>query len=975
MPVSQWKERFLGIDELPGELTPFEMEEFFTLAPKDIEAICAGFNKQFRIAVAIQLGFVRLSGGRLNSFNTLPRPLLKFVGDQLGLEAPSIASIRGIYKRKNTRIQHQAWAMTYLGIQAITKRQEAMLLAAMRAASNGTSSVDRLIDLACRWLVDRKVLIPGLYAIRELCVRASSDTEQSTYVTICKATTPEQRQVWADALLASRKDGRSTLEWLQSAPRRRSPKNVASIFEKIDFLTSLGIHAVELPGVSSQRLQDYARLMQQRSPRSFKRLKLESQILQLVSFLKVSLSQASDAAIQLTGKMTSDIVSRAAQNVKKADATTVVSYREALTAIFGMANNEKLEATALREKILEFQQTFGDKVFPTRAAAVRSELVDQNKSIRPLLKRLANLDVKGNDDDKGLAGLGTLRDLYEKNRTALPDHVKGHSKLWEPLVGEQADRERAMRAFEAETLLNLRKGFRRGSCWVDYSNTFRDRDHLLIPAAEWEKQKRRHYGLLRLPHNVDDYLNPLIKAAEQGLKAVASALRRGELDIKENDISLDRLEAEGEAPEVAAVRLMIDQEIGSIQLPELMLEMDVLTRFSKALQGRLPRSDRELLLNYAGVLGLGTDVTASGVAMMVTELTSADVAGAMKGLEFDNAIDKANTLVLEFINQLPIIAMWGDGKSASSDMMSLTTSRHLWNARLDPRRQTPSVGMYTHVHDRWSIIYHQPIVLGERQAGVAIEGVIRQTQLDLNRLAVDTHGYTDVAMAVSHGLGFDLCPRLRNLRERRLTVPRGMAVPESIKEVVDSTLNLEHVRAHWDDLVRVLASISNGTISAVTALQRFGSAAQGDPIYRAAQQLGRLLRTIYLCDYFTNPIFRREITRLLNRGEHVHTLQHAIHLGAVRHDRGRRPDEMIAISGALTLLSNLVIAWQANRMQTAVTSLEAKGVSVSKEMLRHISPVRYSSVNFRGTFRFPIDRYRQSLIIDGAPSLKVIRSN
>ena len=94
--MSQWKERFLGIDELPGELTPFEMEEFFTLVPKDIEAICAGFNKQFRIAVAIQLGFVRLSGCRLNSFNTLPRPLLKFVGDQLGLEAPSIASIRGI---------------------------------------------------------------------------------------------------------------------------------------------------------------------------------------------------------------------------------------------------------------------------------------------------------------------------------------------------------------------------------------------------------------------------------------------------------------------------------------------------------------------------------------------------------------------------------------------------------------------------------------------------------------------------------------------------------------------------------------------------------------------------------------------------------------------------------------------------------------------------------------------------------------
>jgi len=116
--MSQWKERFLGLDELPAELTSLEMEEFFTLAPKDVEAIRAGFKKQFRIAVAIQLGFIRLSGCRLNSFNTLPRPLLKFVGDQLAVEAPSIASIRGVYKRENTRLQHQAWAMTYLGVGA-----------------------------------------------------------------------------------------------------------------------------------------------------------------------------------------------------------------------------------------------------------------------------------------------------------------------------------------------------------------------------------------------------------------------------------------------------------------------------------------------------------------------------------------------------------------------------------------------------------------------------------------------------------------------------------------------------------------------------------------------------------------------------------------------------------------------------------------------------------------------------------------
>src|SRR3546814_19231554 len=67
--------------------------------------------------------------------------------------------------------------------------------------------------------------------------------------------------------------------------------------------------------------------------------------------------------------------------------------------------------------------------------------------------------------------------------------------------------------------------------------------------------------------------------------------------------------------------------------------------------------------------------------------------------------------------------------------------------------------IYSHVRDRWGIFYAQPFVLNERQAGVAIEGVVRQESIENSPLAVDTHGYTDFAMALARLLGFDLCPR------------------------------------------------------------------------------------------------------------------------------------------------------------------------------------------------------------------------
>ena len=46
-------------------------------------------------------------------------------------------------------------------------------------------------------------------------------------------------------------------------------------------------------------------------------------------------------------------------------------------------------------------------------------------------------------------------------------------------------------------------------------------------------------------------------------------------------------------------------------------------------------------------------------------------------------------------------------------------------------------------------------------------------------VAVDAHGVTNVATATAKLLDFDLCPRLRDLCQRKLFVPRGWPVPAS----------------------------------------------------------------------------------------------------------------------------------------------------------------------------------------------------
>ncbi|CAG9275158.1 hypothetical protein PUN4_990002 [Paraburkholderia unamae] len=64
---------------------------------------------------------------------------------------------------------------------------------------------------------------------------------------------------------------------------------------------------------------------------------------------------------------------------------------------------------------------------------------------------------------------------------------------------------------------------------------------------------------------------------------------------------------------------------------------------------------------------------------------------------------------------------------------------------------------------------------------------------------------------------------------------------------------------------------------------------------------------------------------LLNRGESVRQLQRAIDTGKIAPERGRRLDEMIAISASLTLLTNLFIAWNTQRIRQPLSVGKARG--------------------------------------------------
>jgi TnpA family transposase len=117
------------------------------------------------------------------------------------------------------------------------------------------------------------------------------------------------------------------------------------------------------------------------------------------------------------------------------------------------------------------------------------------------------------------------------------------------------------------------------------------------------------------------------------------------------------------------------------------------------------------------------------------------------------------------------------------------------------------------------IVNAQPIVLNERQVGAAIEGVLRQEEIGIVQLAVDTHGYTDFGMAFAHGPGLDLCSRLKALKDHHLFLPRGYEVPQILKPICEASLDLRHVPI-WNQWVHLIASHQRHQCAGVLCLRR-----------------------------------------------------------------------------------------------------------------------------------------------------------
>jgi TnpA family transposase len=227
--------------------------------------------------------------------------------------------------------------------------------------------------------------------------------------------------------------------------------------------------------------------------------------------------------------------------------------------------------------------------------------------------------------------------------------------------------------------------------------------------------------------------------------------------------------------------------------------------------------------------------------------------------------------------------------------------------------------------------------------------------MEVEKQFVDSHGQSEVAFAFCHLLGFDLLPRLKALASQKLSLTGDEQPGEysNLQPILKSNpINWEVICQQYDEMIKYTAALKHGNAEPEAILRRFTRNNVQHPTYKALSELGKAIKTIFLCRYLQSEALRREIHEGLNVVENWNSANAFIFYGKSGEiATNATKDQEISIL-ALHLLQSCLV-YVNTLMIEEVLSNKGLRLELTPEDYRALSPLIYSHINPYGLF--PLD--------------------
>jgi len=975
-----------------------ELEELWTLHPDEF-ILLRNKTKENKLSFALILKYFQVTSFFPKEISEIPKAIIFHIAKQINITVEIAKSFR--WNQKNSDI-YRRQIRNYLGFRRFGKEDVHKIKKWLIEIilPEGNQSIFYLQNKIYKHLNDNKIEPLSIERSKRHILSALNTFENNLFQKSTRLLTNNNKKSLLALIEIQEKQFAEDyyLRHLKQDAGNVSLESILEEIKKINRIREIGLSSSLFNGIPYRALEKYKTRIMTERPSEIRAHKDPIKYATLAIFCYVRSQEIMDNLVDLLIQVIHKIGTRSENkaNKKLISELKKVDGKQAILldlARVTVANPEGIikevvypvvKAEILQKIIKESQLTRGykEQVYTLMRSSYSSHY---RRMLAPILKTIS-FQSNNTIHQPVLKALEILKKYLDSTAIYYPTNqkipIKGVIKpSWQEIIVEKLEKngkgdgpqERVNRInYEIAVLKALREGLRCKEIWVNGANKYCNPDEDL--PADFDQRRDEHYLVLNKPKEAEEFTSNLQQEMRSALSVFNNGLPKNTnvkiLAKKGGYISLSPLEAQPPPPNLEAIKKQVFERWKTIGLLDILKETNFRTGFTSVFASTASREyldpdqlTKRLLLC---VFAYGTNTGLKRISASNPEITYEELRHIRRRYLTKTNLRSAIAEVINAILREREKKFFGE---ATTSVASDSKKFGVWDQNIltewHVRYGGRGVMIYWHIDKKSVLIFSQLKSCSSSEVSSMIEGVLRHcTDMNIQKGYVDSHGQSAVGFAFSYMLGFDLLPRIKAIHKEKLYRPESGKPDDypNLQNILTRPIRWDLIQEQYDQIVKFTTALRLGTADAESILRRFTSNNAQHPVYQALMELGKAIKTIFLCRYLHSEELRHEIQEGLNVVESSNSVNDFIFYGKAREiSTNRREDQELAML-CLHLLQNSLVYINTLMLQSVLSHPQWEN-KLEREDKRSITALFYEHINPYGLLlidlnqRIPLDKF------------------
>lgn len=984
----------------PSKISKNERTTYFSISEGIMEYI-ERFNSSInKVSFVLIIGYFKATG-RFYTSNTFYKEDIEYVSSELNINTKILEW--GKYLNSSSQTNVKKSVMKYLGIKPFVLDKS--IKTNLKSFIKDKLHPKIVFWSLCEYLMIRKMEIPSYGILQQIISKAILSYENAILNRFNRAVTIKDKEL-LDKLLEFYEKDHSKLSILtilkkpkQSIKQRFVSKTVKSFKYLKDFFEVL-LSLMNKINLSEKAIKYYGNVIRKSKLSQVKIKSNRKKYLYLFCFVIHQFHLYQDLLVEILLKSVQKVINysnkyciektfeKRNKDYEKMDSLIKVSISkdkliekikeilisndindsEKVMLILSLLEGEKENQENFKNKINEIKKQSENikknelfyEALESKSVSLQrklSEMIkhldfDNNSSNNRLIKSIENFKLKDSKIDKN----APTSFLDKKEKELLFDNEnKFRQSLYKSLL-----------------FVSIANSLKSGALNLKYSYKYQSLNEYLIDKYSWEKSRNeflKKAGLKKF-EDFDRIISILGKLLDKEYRRTNKRIMKN----KNPYVTIVRSKLKLITPKVYKENTVAMKELFPknkyISLLEILSTVNSFSQFLEPIhhyQHKYTKKTPSKETFFSALIGNGCNIGITKMSRISNNINKYELEKVSNWYFTPENIDAACNKILNGISNMDIIKVFKRDQNithTSSDGQKRVVNKESLNANYSYKYfgHGQGVAINSFIDEAHRLFYSTVISSSEREAAYVIDGLMHNDVVKSDIHSTDTHGYSEIIFGITHLLNISFAPRIKkikhqnlySLKERKYYSEKGFPILPKGK------INVENLKKHWDDILRLIATIVLKKSTASQIFKRLSSYAKHNPLYTAIKSFGRIIKSIFILRYINEVELRQMIEKQLNKVETLHRLAKAVSFGNPEWNYATKEEQEV-VEGCKRLIELSIICW--NYLYLSQLLIDKDYIEKSKyiKIIKNGSIIVWHHINFLGEYDFSEEKTKDSI--------------